>query len=276
MIIESKGDSQQIQDTTHKMKPELWITPQDNEDMSESESIEVLYEMLVVQIQEKISKHSYNEWFSGFSIEDVIINNMNEDNTIVIGTDTQFKVDWLEARYLDMLKLALKEITNEEYEVSIVVRQDSDTSPLPEANLQISNNRDPQEVNNNEEHASKLSGKLSPASEETSEPLDAKSSQEIKEEARVVHLKERYSEPVSQAVDETVQNANNTISQYECPLCGSEKMETIDEDANMQPNHSGIVSIQVRGTLCSGCGMKYYNDATLEILQKVRALVQRK
>ncbi|UUZ84037.1 hypothetical protein LJK88_09885 [Paenibacillus sp. P26] len=97
--------------------PQLWDKAKSNEIKLKSEYLTTLHTKLLKEIKTQISTPSFDTWFSGLSIED-----LKDDNSIIFGTKTTMVKEWLEERYMSLIKKSLKTVTNIEFEVSFVLR----------------------------------------------------------------------------------------------------------------------------------------------------------
>jgi len=85
--------------------------------LSNAENTEILFSKLLIQIAQSLSKPSFQTWFTNISINSVDL----IKNTIVFGTDSKFKKEWLETRYLKLLSATLQTITNIDFTISFTV-----------------------------------------------------------------------------------------------------------------------------------------------------------
>jgi hypothetical protein len=110
--------SKNIQENFEKILPQLWEKARANEEKLKSEYMKTLLSKLLDDVRSHISKPAFDTWFSGFSIE-----GLNIDESIVFGTNSKMKMEWIEQRYSKMLKATIKSITNADFKVSFIVSE---------------------------------------------------------------------------------------------------------------------------------------------------------
>ena len=91
-------------------------------------------------VEEKISKPSFQTWFSSTSAEII-----NED-TIIITSPNSFSAEWLRTHYSDLIFQAIKEVTGQNFNVEIQSSQKEEPFTPPtltvNAGLKTDNNQE--------------------------------------------------------------------------------------------------------------------------------------
>jgi hypothetical protein len=85
------------------------------EEHPEPENMLILLRSLLEGVSKQLSTPAFSYWFSDFSIQELYIDH------IIFGTDTQLKMEWLEARYSNLIFGTLKSITGTVYKLGFVV-----------------------------------------------------------------------------------------------------------------------------------------------------------
>lgn len=85
--------------------------------MVEKERMSLIWEETLKTIKSKISKPSFDTWLK--STEAVSM----ENNQIIVQAPNEFSRDWLESRYVELIKDALFQVTQTEYEVFLTTPQ---------------------------------------------------------------------------------------------------------------------------------------------------------
>lgn len=75
-------------------------------------------------IEERISKTSFQTWFTGTTAE--IITN---ENTIIITSPNSFGADWIRSHYSDLISIAMVEVTGHSFKVEVISAHKSDFNP---------------------------------------------------------------------------------------------------------------------------------------------------
>ncbi|CAG7648163.1 hypothetical protein ACFQI7_12990 [Paenibacillus allorhizosphaerae] len=114
-----------IHENFERILPKLWDKARANEVELKSEYLSQLQSKLLKAIRSRIPKDELGWWLDGkIRIEDI-----NEDNQIIISSDSVLNTAWLQLRY-DLLKKTIKFITNADFELSFVTRQEISPNPL--------------------------------------------------------------------------------------------------------------------------------------------------
>ncbi|GAA0290846.1 chromosomal replication initiator protein [Gracilibacillus halotolerans] len=79
------------------------------------ENVQELWENILIQIEQKVSKPSYDTWFKGTGIDQL------QEDTIVISAPNAFIRDWLENRYISLITEACYELTGVKLNVKFVI-----------------------------------------------------------------------------------------------------------------------------------------------------------
>ena len=85
--------------------------------MVEKERISLIWEETLKTIKSKISKPSFDTWLK--STEALSL----ENNQLVVQAPNEFSRDWLESRYIELIKDALFQVTQEEFDVVFTTPQ---------------------------------------------------------------------------------------------------------------------------------------------------------
>lgn len=88
--------------------------------MAEKERISLIWEETLKTIKSKLSKPSFDTWLK--STEAVSMDN----DTIVVQAPNEFSREWLESRYVELIKDTLYQVTQQKFEVRFVTPQNKD------------------------------------------------------------------------------------------------------------------------------------------------------
>ncbi|AZR74303.1 chromosomal replication initiation protein DnaA [Anoxybacter fermentans] len=88
--------------------------------MFEKERISIIWEETLKIIKSKLSKPSFDTWLK--STEAISI----DENQIIVQAPNEFSREWLEARYVELIKDTLYQVTQKEFDVKFVTPQSKD------------------------------------------------------------------------------------------------------------------------------------------------------
>ena len=112
----------------HGMEPERSSTGEDREAESEDGegSADELWERASALLRVRLNDGNFSAWFGNST--PIALN----DNTFVLGVANPFTKEWIETRYLDLLRAALSEVAQREIDVALIPREAFDLESVVE------------------------------------------------------------------------------------------------------------------------------------------------
>ncbi|MFM1655781.1 DnaA N-terminal domain-containing protein [Brevibacillus sp. B_LB10_24] len=222
---------------------------------------DTLLSQLLNALEQSLSKHLYETLFSGFSIKEMSIN-----NNIIFVADNKMKKEWIETRYSSLLKKLLKNITNNDFGISIVVIEND-----------VRNSKNNPGISVDSAYDFLFESENNGFDEEYKDYIDNKELDELWKQAfgteeyerqKALHEKRKQKDDYNEA----------DLNILECVFCGSDDVPNIQLDIDLQPNVKSIVSINVkiRAAKCSKCGEEYYDSEATELVRKIEKLIETK
>ncbi|WP_219834779.1 DnaA N-terminal domain-containing protein [Paenibacillus sp. R14(2021)] len=119
MTENSEERKKRVLENFEKHLPQIWEKARQNEERLKTEYQQNLLAKLLEEIRTKISRPSFDAWFSKLSIEEL------DDNSITLGTNLTIVMEWLETRYKSLIEKSLENITNSNsnFKVSFILRE---------------------------------------------------------------------------------------------------------------------------------------------------------
>jgi len=106
-------------------------------EISSLEHLEELWNNVLAQVEQKISKPSFETWLKSTKL----LSYNGSGSTVTIAAPNSFARDWLENHYIHLITGILTELTGEDLLIKFVVQknQDSDDFDLPAPIIQAKN-----------------------------------------------------------------------------------------------------------------------------------------
>lgn len=212
---------------------------------------------LLNAVKDSVSKPAYETWFSDLNIDEIV-----DDARIVFSTTTLVKSKWLEIRYTDIVKLLLKQITNNEYEIPFIVRNTSANHSDNASGIKLSGFDFLFEAEN-EEYNTIYKDYID--NKDLEELCKQTFGHDEYERQKALHEKRKQKADFREA----------DLNIPECVFCGSDHVPSVTLDIELQPTIHQVISlnVKIRAAKCSTCGEEYYNSETTNLLRKIKNII---